>query len=129
MGETTTIVTSIIASAVGTVAVLGTFLGLMISSTNQRIDDMRTGMNTMRADMNARFGDTNRRIDDMNAMRADMNARFDDTNHASNASRRGATRRTGTSASYATGPASSKARSRPSSAAKTRAKRPDLAEC
>ena len=62
MSETATIVTSIVGSAIGIVAILGTFLGLMIQSTNRRIDD------------------TNRRLDETNRRLERIETRVDDTN-------------------------------------------------
>ena len=74
MSETTTIVTSIIGSAVGIIAVLGTFLGLMIRSTNRRLDDTNKRFDDTRTDLISRLDETNRRLER-------VETRVDETNH------------------------------------------------
>ena len=72
MGETTTIVTSIVGSAGAIVTILGVMIrgiNRQLEQTNRRIDDVRT-------DLKERLDDTNRRIDET---RTGLNTRIDQT--------------------------------------------------
>ena len=70
MDENTQVVTAIIGSAAGIVAVLG----VMIRSMNRRIDDLGTGLGKRIDDLGIGLG---KRIDDL---RGELNARLDETN-------------------------------------------------
>ena len=74
MNDKTTIVVTVVGSAVGLAALLLTVMTLLIGSVNTRIDDLQ-------GTMNARFGDLqgtmNARFDDLQGT---MNGRIDDTN-------------------------------------------------
>ena len=70
MNDKTTIVVTVVGSAVGLAALLLTVMTLLIGSVNTRIDDLQGTMNAriddLQGTMNARIDDTNSRIDDLN---------------------------------------------------------------
>ena len=84
MSETAAIIVSIVGAAVGIVGVLGLMLRMMatgigreFSSTNKRIDDLKSDTNNRMDETNSRIEDTNRRLD---ALRAEMHQGFEQMN-------------------------------------------------
>ena len=74
MNEKTTIVVTVVGSAVGLAALLLTVMTLLIGSVNTRIDDLQGTVNARIDDLQ---GTMNARIDDLQGT---MNARINDTN-------------------------------------------------
>ena len=78
MNDKTTIVVTVVGSAVGLAALLLTVMTLLIGSVNTRIDDFQDAVNARIDDTNSRIGDTNGRIDDVNSRIDDLNDRMTD---------------------------------------------------
>ena len=76
MNDKTTIVVTVVGSAVGMAALLLTVMTLLIGSVNTRIDDFQDAVNARIDDTNSRIGDTNGRIDDVNSRIDDLNDRM-----------------------------------------------------
>lgn len=68
MSDTRTIVFSIIGTGVATITIIVSFVAIIASGINNRIDDVNTNVNS-------RIDDVNSRIDDVNT---DVNSRIDD---------------------------------------------------
>lgn len=70
MGETTTIITSIVGSA----GVIVTILGVMMRGINRQFEQLNRRIDELRTDLKERLNETNRRIDEM---RTELNTRID----------------------------------------------------
>lgn len=82
MSDTRTIVFSIIGTGIATITIIVSFVAIIASGINNRIDDVNTNVNSRIDDVNSRIDDldtnVNSRIDDVNSRIDDIHSRIDD---------------------------------------------------
>ncbi len=78
MTDTRAIVVSVIGTGIATITVVVSFVAILASGLNDRIDDTYANLNGRVGDVNARIGDVYARIDDTNERIDDTNERIDE---------------------------------------------------
>ena len=85
MSDTTTIVTSIIGTAVAITSILAVMLRILATNVTKRIDDLRSDttkqFNELKTDINSRFTETNSRLQHIETRIDDTNKRIDAVGH------------------------------------------------